>query len=101
MKWTWTILFYVSRIVHYSFGYIAYQCLKFLGIGNMAINIALIFILWVIVVLSVKGCPFSYFDEWILIKAGRICRKSYGFKDCILYKYGIHPIKRVVKRGSW
>jgi len=99
MKKAGLILLYIlSQIIHYCWPILISYLLYLINIRNIVIQIVIMFLLWMLTVILGHGCPFSYLNQWISIQLGWKKDATYTFRDCLLYKYGLLPIERLIKK---
>jgi hypothetical protein len=67
-----------------------------LGIERMPIQVAVIFGIWIALVIVFRGCPFGYLHQWIEIRAGWRTEKTYTFEHSVFYRFVLRPTRTVI-----
>lgn len=97
----WFFLWVLSYIIHGLWIVPAIAFIYFvLRIETEWLIGAVLIISWVVAVLFSGGCPFAYLHEYLEIKLGWRKEKTYQFKDCVLSRYVIEPLRKLLFPAS-
>ena len=91
-EYFWVIIWLLVFTTHYLGTYLVLNWFvtKILGLKHLYQLFLVWFFIWLSVGILFNGCPFTYVQEWVEVKAGWRNEISYKFEKSTAYKFVLH-----------
>ena len=94
--WFWlNILAWIVHLPWVLWG--AYLVTIIFSVENFLVAQGITWIIWLVLVIACRGCPFGYLHDWLRFKAGETERRMYSFHSSLAYKLIINPLMKLWK----